>query len=35
MVIVWPIVGEIIWLFIQTFRTHAPQNNPRAVYPPS
>jgi hypothetical protein len=22
MVIVWPIVGEIFWLFIQTFRTH-------------
>jgi hypothetical protein len=28
-VIVWPIVFELIWLFVQTFRTRASQINPR------
>ncbi len=28
-VIVWPIVFELIWLFVQTFRTQASQINPR------
>ncbi|MGC1295492.1 MAG: hypothetical protein WA869_10650 [Alloacidobacterium sp.] len=30
MVIVWPIVFELVWLFIRTFRTQASQINPRA-----
>ncbi len=31
MVIVWPIVFELIWLFGQTFRAQASQLNPRAA----
>ena len=31
MVIVWPIVFELVWLFIRTFRTQASQINPRAA----
>jgi len=30
-VIVWPILFELIWLFGQTFRTHVSQLNPRAA----
>jgi len=31
MVIVWPIVFELIWLFIQTFRAHDSKINPHAA----
>jgi hypothetical protein len=31
MVIIWPIVFELIWLFGQTFRTQESQLNPRAA----
>jgi hypothetical protein len=31
MVIVWPIVFELIWLFAQTFRAEGSQLNPRAA----
>lgn len=30
-VIVWPIVFDLVWLFIQTFRSHSSQINPRAA----
>lgn len=30
-VIVWPIALELVWLFIQTFRTRTSQINPRAT----
>ena len=29
MVIVWPIILELVWLFIQTFRTHESQRSSR------
>jgi hypothetical protein len=31
MVIVWPMVLELVWLFIQTFKTQPSQNNSRAA----
>lgn len=31
MVIVWPIVAEIVWIFIASFRTHGLEINPRPV----
>lgn len=31
MVIVWPIVLELVWLLIQTFRTSTPQIDPRTA----
>ena len=31
LVIVWPILFELIWFFIQSFRSQASQINPRAV----
>lgn len=30
-VLFWPIVFELIWLFIQSFRTQPPQTHPRAA----